>query len=287
MSMADEDKVILGTTGESKAPNAKGPTVGPSTSKRKRSEQNPNEQEEDAPKKRKGGRQPLKNTTKLVSHDEYNTVPREDSTRRKGRVQKIRRHWVRKWFNYKMVHPRYAENFAFHPPQGDYREIGLIWAGEPQQRPPPPPDAHESSTKTPDSYPEEKAKRLKNAEKRAKKAAKDQAKEEENHRLIKSDVKKKKAEGKSEGRSKCKHDPSTAALKKKSTPKKRPAEPVDRNDEIDSSDQDDPPLTWEEVEATPVRINNPLKLSNVSLLEPVTGPKFWQLFRSPINFFSI
>ena len=63
MSMADEDELILGTSDESKAPNAKGPTVGPSTSKRKRSEPNANEQEADAPKKRRGGRQPLKNTT--------------------------------------------------------------------------------------------------------------------------------------------------------------------------------------------------------------------------------
>mgnify|MGYP007126479468 CR=1 FL=1 len=72
-----------------------------------------------------------------------------------------------------MVHPRYAKNFAFHPPWGDCREIGPIREGEPQERPQPPPEAHESSLKTPDSYPEEKAKRLKNAEKRANKAEKE------------------------------------------------------------------------------------------------------------------
>ena len=47
------------------------------------------------------------------------------------------------------------------------------------------------------------------------------AHEEENRRLLKDDVEKKKAEGKSEGRSKRKHDPSTAASKRKSAPKKR------------------------------------------------------------------
>ena len=34
----------------------------------------------------------------------------------------------------------------------------------------------------------------------------------------------------------------------------------------------------EEVEAAPVRMNNPLKLAKVRLLEPVTGPTFWQSF---------
>ena len=63
-----------------------------------------------------------------------------------------------------MVHRRYAKNFAFHPPWGDCREIGLIRASDPQERPPPPPDADESSLKTPYFYPKEKAKRLKNAE---------------------------------------------------------------------------------------------------------------------------
>ena len=50
-SREDEEEVLLGTVEESKAPNAKGPTVGPSTSKRMRSEQNENEQEADALKK--------------------------------------------------------------------------------------------------------------------------------------------------------------------------------------------------------------------------------------------
>ena len=95
-----------------------------------------------------------------------------------------------------MVHPQYAKKFSFHPPWGDCREIGLIKEGKPLQRPPPPPDVDESSIKTPDSYPKEKAKSLKNVEKCAKKAAEGQAKEEENRHLIKLDVEKRKAEGK-------------------------------------------------------------------------------------------
>ena len=58
-SMAGDEEAFMGTTDESKVPTAKDPMVGLSTSKRKRAEQNANEQEADAPKKRKGGRLPL------------------------------------------------------------------------------------------------------------------------------------------------------------------------------------------------------------------------------------
>jgi len=78
-----------------------------------------------------------------------------------------------------MIHPRFVKNFAFHPPWGDCREIGLLRASDPQERPPPPPEAHESSLRTPDSYPDETAKRQKNAKKRAKKAEKERAQEEQ------------------------------------------------------------------------------------------------------------
>lgn len=105
-----------------------------------------------------------------------------------------------------------------------------------------------SSLRTPASYLDELAKRHKNAEKRAKKAEKDKAREEENHHLIKDDLEKKKADGKAEGCSKRRHDPSTAALKKKSAPKKKPAEPTERNAESNFSGQYDPPPTREEVQ---------------------------------------
>ena len=150
-----------------------------------------------------------------------------------------------------------------------------LWVGGPQQRPPPPLDAHETSIKTPDSYPEEKAKHLKNAEKHAKKDAKDQAKEEENRRLIKSDIEKRKAEGKYERRTKNKHDPNIAALKKKSAPRKRPAKPVEH--ESDSSNQDDPPLTHEEIDATlseQVNVTASIVLPDLHAdAIPVTPPK--------------
>jgi len=68
---------------------------------------------------------------------------------------------------------------------------------------------------------------------------------------LKDDLEKKKAEGMvSEGRTKHKHDPSTAAPKRKRISKKKavPAEEENRDDS--SSDKDDPPLTKEEVVAT-------------------------------------
>ena len=107
MRMADEEEAVLGTTDESKAPNAKSPMVGPSTSKRKRPKQNADEQEEDAPKKKKGGRQPFTNSARCISRDNYNTVQGESATENRRRLQKIQHHLVRKWFNYKMIHPRF------------------------------------------------------------------------------------------------------------------------------------------------------------------------------------
>ena len=131
MSMADGEDIMLGTTDESKAPNAKGPMVGPSTGKRKRNEPSADEQEEDALKKKKGGRQPYANSAEYISHDNYITVPGESKRERDKRLQRIRHHWVRKWFNYEMIHPRFTKHFAFHPPWGDCHEIGLIHASDP------------------------------------------------------------------------------------------------------------------------------------------------------------
>ena len=81
-SQPDRDDIVLGTADESKAPNAKGPTVDPSTSKRKRAEQNDDEQVETTPKKNRGGRQALTNTAEYISHDRYNTVPGESKHER-------------------------------------------------------------------------------------------------------------------------------------------------------------------------------------------------------------
>ena len=68
-----------------------------------------------------------------------------------------------------MIHPHFAQNFAFLPPWGVCQEIALIRPNDPQVRPPPRANAHESSLKTPESYPDELAKPMKNAPKRAKK----------------------------------------------------------------------------------------------------------------------
>ena len=87
MSMADGEDILLGTTDESKASNEKGPTVGPSTSNIKRNEQNADEQEENAlKKKKKGGRQPYTNTVKYISHDNYNIVRGDTKQQRYKRL---------------------------------------------------------------------------------------------------------------------------------------------------------------------------------------------------------
>ena len=79
----------------------------------------------------KGGRQAIKNIVECISHDRYDTVSGETKQQRDKRLQWIRRHWVRKWFNYEFVHPRFAKNFAFHPPWGDCQEISLIKPSDP------------------------------------------------------------------------------------------------------------------------------------------------------------
>lgn len=64
------EDTIMGTTDESKAPNVPGPTVGPSTSKRKRSKE-PTDKDDarNPPKKKWGGWKPYTNSTELMSHD--------------------------------------------------------------------------------------------------------------------------------------------------------------------------------------------------------------------------
>lgn len=175
---------------------------------------------------------------------------------------------MRKWFNYEFVHPRFAQNFAFHPPWGDCREISLIKPNGPKERPPPPRNADESSLRTPESYPDELTNRQRNAIKRAKKAEKQKAHEEENLHLLKDDVEKKKAEGKFEGRTKRKHDPGTPASKRKRAPKQKKAQPADEFEMSDSSD-DDPPLTKEEVAAT---LSEQVNVTTSTILPDLRAP---------------
>lgn len=79
---------------ESKATNVQGPTVGPSTAaKRKRTtKQNDQAVDENAPGKKKGGRQPYENTAEYLSDDRYNRVPWEDKHAKERRLHWIWRH---------------------------------------------------------------------------------------------------------------------------------------------------------------------------------------------------
>lgn len=56
-----------------------------------------------------------------MSHDRYKTIEGKFKKDRQNRMQRIHIYWAVKWFTYKMVHPRYAKQFAFTPPWGDCR----------------------------------------------------------------------------------------------------------------------------------------------------------------------
>ena len=162
--------------------------------------------------------------------------------RSRRRLRSEKRPCAKKWFKLQDGSPSVRQELCLPPPWGDCREIGLFELVDHSK------DLHHLLMLM--SHPNELAKRQKNAEKRAKKAEKERAREEANRWLLKDEVEKKKAEGKFEGRSKCKHDPSTAASKRKSAPKKKTAATTDEFAMSDSSDKDDPPLTKDEVDAT-------------------------------------
>ena len=74
--------------------------------------------------------------------------------KRKIRLQKIERRWAKEWKEYRFVTPKYAKKFALKPPGKrapleDYQE------------------AHPSSLKTLDDYPDEKEKHLAKLKKQA------------------------------------------------------------------------------------------------------------------------
>jgi hypothetical protein len=70
---------------------------------------------------KKGGRGREKNTTTEVSKPEgYKTPPGVDTTTEcNNRLQRIRRHWAKKWFNYENVCEKYQILFAFTPSWND------------------------------------------------------------------------------------------------------------------------------------------------------------------------
>ena len=70
---------------------------------------------------KKGGHGREKNTTAEMSDPvSYKTTPGvETTTERNNRLQRIHRHWAKKWFNYENVLRKYQIMFAFTPPWND------------------------------------------------------------------------------------------------------------------------------------------------------------------------
>ncbi|KAI4987946.1 hypothetical protein ZWY2020_029576 [Hordeum vulgare] len=108
-------------------------------------------------RKQKGGKKLEKNTAidipediylEYYTHDEQETMPK-----RKIRLQKIERRWAKEWKEYRFVTPKYAKKFALKPPGKQPLDY--------------PQDAHPSSLKTIDDYPEEKSKHLSKLQKQA------------------------------------------------------------------------------------------------------------------------
>ncbi|KAI4987586.1 hypothetical protein ZWY2020_020386 [Hordeum vulgare] len=109
-------------------------------------------------RKQKGGKKPEQNTAIDIPEDiylEYCTPDEQETMRkRKIRLQKIERRWAKEWKEYKFVTPKYAKKSALkppgkRPPLEDYQ------------------DAHPSSHKTIDDYPEEKSKHFSKLQKQA------------------------------------------------------------------------------------------------------------------------
>ena len=90
----------------------------------------------------------------------YKTPPGvETAPERNNTVQKIRRHWAKKWFNYENVRQKYQILFAFTPPWNDSIAEGCLGQEDEKVRPAPPPNTHADSLKTKADFPEEVAKR--------------------------------------------------------------------------------------------------------------------------------
>lgn len=69
---------------------------------------------------KKGARGREKNTTSKMSDPEsYRNPPGESATERNNRLQRIHRHWAKKWYNYENVCKKYQILFAFTPPWND------------------------------------------------------------------------------------------------------------------------------------------------------------------------
>ena len=111
----------------------------------------------------KGGRGREKNTTAEMSDPEsYKTPPGvETTTKRNIRLQRIRRHWAKKWFNYENVREKYTILFAYTPPWNDCIAENCIGPDYEKVRQPPPSNDHSDSLKNIADFPDEVAKRAK------------------------------------------------------------------------------------------------------------------------------
>ncbi|KAI5016152.1 hypothetical protein ZWY2020_006003 [Hordeum vulgare] len=114
-------------------------------------EQKPQLKKMEDDRKQKGGKKLEQNTAIDILEDIYldfcTPYEQESMPKRKIRLQKIERGWVKEWKKYRFVTPKYAKKFALKPP-GKRPPI------EDHQ------NAHPSSLKTIDDYPEEKTKHL-------------------------------------------------------------------------------------------------------------------------------
>ncbi|KAI4980279.1 hypothetical protein ZWY2020_020764 [Hordeum vulgare] len=121
-------------------------------------QQNPQLKKMEEDRKQKGGKKLEQNTTPDIPEDIYldYCTPDENETmaKRKIRLQKIERRWVKEWKEYRFVTPKYVKKFSLKPPG---RRAPL----EDHQV------AHPSNLMTINDYPDEKEKHLANLKKQA------------------------------------------------------------------------------------------------------------------------
>ena len=112
---------------------------------------------------KKGGRGREKTTLAEMSDpDGYKTPPGvETTTEHNNRLQRIRRHWAKEWYNYENVFKKYQILFAFTPPWNDCIAENCIGPDDENFRPPQPSNTHPNSLKTIADFPKEVEKSVK------------------------------------------------------------------------------------------------------------------------------
>ena len=142
----------------------------------------------------KGGHGRERNTAAEMSDPEgYKTPPGfETTTERNNRLQRIRRHWAKKWFNHENVRRKYQILFAFTAPGNDCIAEGCLGPDDVKARPTTPKNANTNSLKTIVDFPEEVKKRAKSKSNLEARAAKKNQVEQRNVELTQQDVQEKK-----------------------------------------------------------------------------------------------